>query len=144
MMDARRMELITQTIAEEVNMAVTRQQGDLLNSLYTMIDSSHSNFKQNIQQILNSQLKRIDENLNEHCVFERKATKKQYIHEARLPPKLGFLFCFFFGFFWVFSNFLSKSYMNPNFKDSIVKRVQILNKNRLISVFIFIKVYLSF
>lgn len=69
MMDARIMELITQTIAEEVNMAVTRQQGDLLNSLYTMIDSSHSNFKQNIQQILNSQLKRIDENLNEHCVF---------------------------------------------------------------------------
>lgn len=74
MMDARRMEL-SQTIAEEVNMVVTRQQGDLLNSLQTMKDSKLSNFQQNIQQISNSQLNRIEENLNEHYVFVRKAMK---------------------------------------------------------------------
>lgn len=115
-------------------MAVTRQQGDLLNSLYTMIGSSHSNFKQNIQQISNLQLKRIDENLNEHCVFERKATKSNTFTKHDCHP----------SWFFFLPNFLSKSYMNPNFKDSIVKRVQILNKNRFISVFIFFKVYLSF
>lgn len=99
------MELITQTIAKEVNMAVTRQQGDLLNSLYTMIDSSHSNFKQNIQQILNSQLKRIDENLNEHCVFERKATKSNTFTKHDCHPSWVFCLLFlgvFFGFFLIF------------------------------------------
>lgn len=75
MMDARRMEL-TQTIAEEVNMTVTPQQGDWLNSLQTRIDSRPSNFKQNIQQISNLQLKKIDENLNEFYFFRKKGNEK--------------------------------------------------------------------
>lgn len=50
LMNARRMEL-TQTIAAEVNMAVTR--AALQNSLQTMIDSKLSNFQQNTQQFSN-------------------------------------------------------------------------------------------
>lgn len=73
---------LTQTIAEEVNMAVTRQQGDLLNSIQTMIDSKLSNFQQNSQQLSNSQLNRIEENLNEHYVFHKKGKENQYKHEC--------------------------------------------------------------
>lgn len=66
MMGARRMAL-TQAIAEEVNMAVTRQQGVLLNSLQTIIDLKLSIFQQNIQHISNLQLNRIEMNNVKEC-----------------------------------------------------------------------------
>ncbi|XP_062577375.1 uncharacterized protein LOC134239230 [Saccostrea cucullata] len=86
-MDARRMEL-SQTISE-VNLAVSRQQGDLLNSLQTMIDSKLSSFQQNIQQISNSQINRIEENLQtDHYVFKKKGNENQFKHQARVLSKL--------------------------------------------------------
>lgn len=49
MMDAWRMEL-TQTIAKEVNIALTRQQWNFAEQLTQQIDSMLSNFQKNIQQ----------------------------------------------------------------------------------------------
>lgn len=63
-------------------------QTDLLNNLERMIDLRLSNFQQNIQQILSSQINRIEENLNEHYVFRRKGNENKYKHEARVSSKL--------------------------------------------------------
>lgn len=75
-------------ISEQINLAVSRQQTDLLNNLERMIDLRLSNFKQNIQQILSSQINRIEENLNEHYVFRRKGNENKFKHEARVSSKL--------------------------------------------------------
>lgn len=72
MRDGWRIEL-TQTITEKVDMAVTREQVDLLNSLQTMIDSKLSSKIFSKYRIRNlTGLKRI---LTSIMFFVRKATK---------------------------------------------------------------------
>lgn len=75
-------------ISEQINLAVSRQQTDLLKNLERLIDSRLSNFQPNIQQISISQINRIEENLNEQYVFRRKGNENQYKHEARILSKL--------------------------------------------------------
>lgn len=75
-------------ISEQINLAVSHQQTDLLNNLEGMIEPRLSNFQQNIQQISSSQINRIEENLNEHYVFRMKGNENQYKHEARVLSKL--------------------------------------------------------
>lgn len=75
-------------ISEQITLAVSRQQTDLLNNLERMIDSRFSNFQKNIPQISSSQINSIEENLNEHYVFRRKGNENQYKHEARVLSKL--------------------------------------------------------
>lgn len=45
-------------------------------------------FQQNIQQISNSQLNRIEENLDKHYVFRKKGNENRYKHEARMLSEL--------------------------------------------------------
>ena len=78
------MDFLQNAVAAEVN----RQQTDLLNSLQTMIDSKLSMFQQNIVQISNSQINKIEENLNEHYSFRKKGNENQFKHQARVLTKL--------------------------------------------------------
>lgn len=57
---------MNQAISEQINLAVSRQQIDPFKNLERMIDARLSNFQQNIQQILSSQITSIEENLKEH------------------------------------------------------------------------------
>nr|XP_022342549.1 uncharacterized protein LOC111136182 [Crassostrea virginica] len=83
-MDADNMEMLQTAVATEVN----RQQKELLNSLQTMMDSKLSMFQQNIVQISNSQINKIEENLNEHYSFRKKGNENQFKHQARVLTKL--------------------------------------------------------
>ena len=78
------MEMLQTAVATEVN----RQQKELLNSLQTMMDSKLSMFQQNIIQISNSQINKIEENLNEHYSFRKKGNENQFKHQARVLTKL--------------------------------------------------------
>ena len=78
------MEILQTPEATEDN----RQQKELLNSLQTMMDSKLSMFQQNIVQISNSQINKIEENLNEHYSFRKKGNENQFKHQARVLTKL--------------------------------------------------------
>ena len=83
-MDADNLEMLQTVVATKVN----RQQKELLNSLQTMLDSKLSMFQQNIVQISNSQINKIEENLNVHYSFRKKGNENQYKHQARVLTKL--------------------------------------------------------
>ena len=52
------------------------------------MDSKLSMFQQNIVQISNSQIYKIEENLNVHYYFRKKGNENQFKHQARVLTKL--------------------------------------------------------